>query len=986
MLVIFIFFLYSFGKKAVYSQTGSYSTLAQKELDGYATANPNNPNNLDVFKFSIKEILDSNGESVLGSNNKPTLYGKTDYGSEFTLENDLDTSFKIEIPAFVIDALAEDTSGEYYPVIINGDDDDDDGNYVESYRDNSLAADINKTYNESGPNIIQTNYDTGRKKTQYLWDDEVNVINNINADNTVSNFYNNNDVFEVYKWTGTNGDSYTNHSDIANEGSVREYVESDGKTGFIYTDPDDEKETYEKYSYADGRSGEKYTETGLEIKTDVTANGTEKNVSISSSVGTYSNIKEVILPSGASTIEFDSHQLPAIQNNDGSYANTIFVSDTNPATDASGNLIKIFTNGANSIQKTTSAAGLTSFKYNGQLLVENIESIFDTDKKIAAKNALIETGASVVTSGDLTIAAANSLFNFNSSSIDFKDQYDTVNGQTIVPEKGFVKLIDAEPGQYINLENGDIVEFFVRPSNNFSDSHNADSLFYIDRPIPTSETETETVSNETGSSTTTTTEQNDTGSETIVNSPVEEAVDQTTVVINYVTAVYVSAPASNFNPSTIVVPVQSDGDYVSGIIPGPSENFPSEIEVVAITPTEAKRIIKKIEEAKKAKAEENKYIREKERPGMDDELKGIKALNDSLLNAQKTPGILVQNTKKIITDNFPNFSNEFLNFLLNNKDNQDRFELISDPIKYLNDEFRELDKLLSKNSLSSSDFTTRQLIKFNYLMEIKFANQLSNLGLPQNKTKIIFVNSKIELDDLIKKQSLQEELLPLISLITPSLSKEQKIAFLGNQNNFKKGSSSELFEKKSSKEIINKIKFFTSLIDESNNQSAIKSLSQTETANLNIPLVEINVNADQNIKDALENKMNVIKSLNRPYQTKPFKETLEKFDFEIPDEKISINIGEAFQVAASPLQIPARQLELMAEATEASDNLVNETIDKMLAELGYQPEKDEDIQLFSNASDVTNQEKVTNLLQIANERTKALQDIRAIFETMGLGS
>ena len=269
------------GQTAVYSQTGSYSTLAQKELDDYVTANPNNPNNLDIFKFSIKEILDSNDAVVMGSNNKPTLYGQTAYGSEFTLTNDLDTSFKIEIPSFVIEALAEDTSGEYYPVIINGEDDDDDGNYINSYRDNDLAADIDERYNVSGPDVIQFSYDTGRKETIYSWGDEANVTNNINADNTVTNFYENNGVFEVFKWTGTNEDSYTNHRDITNEGSVREYVETDGKTGFVYTDPDDENETYEQYSYSDGRSGQRYTETGLEIKTDITPTvGTEKNISL----------------------------------------------------------------------------------------------------------------------------------------------------------------------------------------------------------------------------------------------------------------------------------------------------------------------------------------------------------------------------------------------------------------------------------------------------------------------------------------------------------------------------------------------------------------------------------------------------------------------------------------------------------------------------------------------------------------------------------
>ena len=95
LLAVFISFLNVFGQTGAIAQTNSYSTLAQKELDDYATANPNNANNLDVFKFSIEDITDSNDTVVMGSNNKPTIYGKTDYDSEFKLENDLDTSLKM---------------------------------------------------------------------------------------------------------------------------------------------------------------------------------------------------------------------------------------------------------------------------------------------------------------------------------------------------------------------------------------------------------------------------------------------------------------------------------------------------------------------------------------------------------------------------------------------------------------------------------------------------------------------------------------------------------------------------------------------------------------------------------------------------------------------------------------------------------------------------------------------------------------------------
>ena len=232
-----------------------------------------------------------------------------------------------------------------------------------------------------------------------------------------------------------------------------------------------------------------------------------------------------------------------------------------------------------------------------------------------------------------------------------------------MPEKGFVKLIDAEPGQYINLESGDIVEFFVRPSDEYSENHNASNPFYIDRPIPSSETETETTTSDTDTSTTTSTQQDETGYQTVVPSDTEETTEPTTVEINYVTTVYVSAPVSNFNPTTIVVPVSSDGGYIEGVLPGPAGDFPPNIEVVAIPPEEENRIVKKVEELKKAKEEENKYVRENERPVMDDELKAAKELNQSTIFALKAPEKLVNNSKKILTEEFPTLSKEFVNVL-----------------------------------------------------------------------------------------------------------------------------------------------------------------------------------------------------------------------------------------------------------------------------------------------------------------------------------
>ena len=98
----------------VYAQDGSYSSEAQKILDANSNVD------LDVFKFSINNILNSDGDIVEKPAGNPSIFGRTDYGSEFFLENELSTAFSIEIPAFVINDLALDPLGEYFPIIIDG--------------------------------------------------------------------------------------------------------------------------------------------------------------------------------------------------------------------------------------------------------------------------------------------------------------------------------------------------------------------------------------------------------------------------------------------------------------------------------------------------------------------------------------------------------------------------------------------------------------------------------------------------------------------------------------------------------------------------------------------------------------------------------------------------------------------------------------------------------------------------------------------------
>ena len=100
-----------------FSQT--FSPVAKNILDGYSSSASEDPF-LDIFKFSINEETDSLGNTLLGPNDEPKLFARTDYGSEFRLENELEETFSIEVPAFVIENLAESEDEEYYPIIRNG--------------------------------------------------------------------------------------------------------------------------------------------------------------------------------------------------------------------------------------------------------------------------------------------------------------------------------------------------------------------------------------------------------------------------------------------------------------------------------------------------------------------------------------------------------------------------------------------------------------------------------------------------------------------------------------------------------------------------------------------------------------------------------------------------------------------------------------------------------------------------------------------------
>ena len=86
---------------------------------------------------------------------------------------------------------------------------------------------------------------------------------------------------------------------------------------------------------------------------------------------------------------------------------------------------------------------------------------------------------------------------------------------------------------------------------------------------------------------------------------------------------------------------------------------------------------------------------------------------------------------------------------------------------------------------------------------------------------------------------------------------------------------------------------------------------------------------------------------------------------------------------------------MVAETTEATNNILNDAIYKMLVELGNRPQNEISIQLASAANETNTidqenvlpiQEEVFNNALSSVQRLQEIEDIRAIFQILGLGS
>ena len=146
---------------------------------------------------------------------------------------------------------------------------------------------------------------------------------------------------------------------------------------------------------------------------------------------------------------------------------------------------------------------------------------------------------------------------------------------------------------------------------------------------------------------------------------------------------------------------------------------------------------------------------------------------------------------------------------------------------------------------------------------------------------------------------------------------------------------------------------------------------------------------------SITKKLNEDKRLNRNFQTRSQSSKLDKFDFEIPIQDESSSPSDSLPLLAETPNITDQELQLVAETTEATNNILNETIKRMLDELGDTSAEESFTQLapaFSDENQISQEnEEIREEIVFSNalssvQRLREIEDIRAIFQILGIGS
>ena len=95
---------------------------------------------------------------------------------------------------------------------------------------------------------------------------------------------------------------------------------------------------------------------------------------------------------------------------------------------------------------------------------------------------------------------------------------------------------------------------------------------------------------------------------------------------------------------------------------------------------------------------------------------------------KKGPSKLLSETKKDIQKEFPNISEQLVDFIINTANSDEKFELIEDPKEFLDKEFAKISNPTELNSLLNSNLPQEDLIKVYNLILYKFSAELTELG------------------------------------------------------------------------------------------------------------------------------------------------------------------------------------------------------------------------------------------------------------------
>ena len=370
-------------------------------------------------------------------------------------------------------------------------------------------------------------------------------------------------------------------------------------------------------------------------------------------------------------------------------------------------------------------------------------------------------------------------------------------------------------------------------------------------------------------------------------------------------------------------------------------------------------------------------------------------LNIFLNDVQKAPAKLLSEAKKDIQKDFPNISDELIDLIINMASSDEKFDMIRDPKTFLEKEFSKVSSPQNLNAILNTDLSQKELIKIYNILQYRFSSELTDFGFePLENRKVEFSNYIKSPDQIVEQLQLQNDLLPLLSLLGAE-SKSQSLDSLLRDPLEKKSDSSEaLFASSQSQKILGRMKNFSEAI---NLMNSGPSVIPTNEDNLNneVPVIEINVGIGENIAEALEEKLARDKSLNREFQTQSQSSILEKFNFDIPSQ-----IESSTPIATPPLladapNITDQEIQLVSETTEATNNILDETVAKMLKELGQETPDENTAQFVAetgNLSPLDQQEPTTRQIVVFSnalstvQRLQEVEDIRAIFEIFGIGS